>query len=87
MKNGVSRLQPRKGMHLTLLATSHGMNHVYQLLTPIIIPKITADYGLSNFTAGALLACFLASYCLLPVLSGYLSQIFGRRILLSLGLR
>jgi MFS family permease len=68
-----------------LLATSHGMNHVYQLLTPIIIPKITADYGLSNFTAGTLLACFLASYCLLPVLSGYLSQTYGRKLLLSLG--
>lgn len=78
-------MQQRNKAHLTLLATSHGMNHVYQLLTPIIIPKITADYGLSNFTAGTLLACFLASYCLLPVLSGYLSQTYGRKLLLSLG--
>jgi MFS family permease len=80
-----SDVQRRNRTHLTLLATSHGMNHVYQLLTPIIIPKITADYGLTNFTAGALLACFLVSYCLLPVLSGYLSQIYGRKLLLSLG--
>lgn len=78
-------MKQRNKAHLTLLATSHGMNHVYQLLTPIIIPKITADYGLSNFTAGTLLACFLASYCLLPVLSGYLSQTYGRKLLLSLG--
>ena len=80
-----SDLRRRNRTHLTLLATSHGMNHVYQLLTPIIIPKITADYGLSNFTAGALLSCFLASYCLLPVLSGYLSRTYGRRLLLSIG--
>jgi MFS family permease len=78
-------VQERNSARLALLATSHGMNHVYQLLTPIIIPEITADYGLSNFTAGILLSCFLLSYSLLPVLSGYLSQVFGRRRLLTLG--
>jgi FSR family fosmidomycin resistance protein-like MFS transporter len=78
-------VQERNRTRLALLATSHGMNHVYQLLTPIIIPEITADYGLSYFTAGVLLSCFLLSYSLLPVLSGYLSQVFGRRRLLTLG--
>jgi MFS family permease len=78
-------VQQNNKAQLALLATSHGMNHIYQLLTPVIIPEISADYGLSNFTAGVLLACFLASYCLLPVLSGYLSQTYGRKILLSAG--
>jgi MFS family permease len=78
-------VQERNRARLALLATSHGMNHVYQLLTPIIIPEITADYGLSYFTVGVLLSCFLLSYSLLPTLSGYLSQVFGRRRLLTLG--
>jgi len=84
-EKGVSVVQKRNRARLGLIATSHGMNHVYQLLTPIIIPEIAAEYGLSNFTAGVLLSCFLASYCMLPVLSGYLSQTCGRKLLLSLG--
>jgi hypothetical protein len=55
MKKGDSAMQEKGRAHLVLLTTSHGMNHVYQLLTPVIIPKITADYGLSNFIAGMLL--------------------------------
>jgi len=78
-------MQERSRAQLALLATSHGMNHAYQLLTPIIIPQITADYKLSNFTAGILLSCFVLSYSLLPVLAGYLSRIFSRKLLLTLG--
>lgn len=78
-------MQEKGKAHLRLLATSHAMNHVYQLLTPVIIPKITKDYGLSDTTAGLLLSCFFLSYSLLPVLSGYLSQTFGRRHLLTIG--
>jgi MFS family permease len=69
--------------HLRLLAVSHGMNHAYQLLTPVVIPEITREYGITN--AGILSLCFVLSYSLLPVLSGYLSQTFGRRNLLTLG--
>lgn len=59
------------------------MNHFYQLLTPVVVPEITREYGISN--AGLLLLCFVLSYSLLPALSGYLSQAFGRRKLLTLG--
>lgn len=68
---------------LRLLATSHGMNHVYQLLTPVVIPEITREYGIAN--AGFLSLCFVLAYSLLPVLSGYYSQKLGRRNLLALG--
>jgi ACS family hexuronate transporter-like MFS transporter len=71
--------------HLALLATSHGMNHVYQLLTPLVIPEMKIDYGFSYTTAGLLLSCFVLSYSLLPVVSGFLSKKFGRRNLLTLG--
>jgi MFS family permease len=59
------------------------MNHVYQLLTPVIVPEITREYGITN--AGLLLLCFVLSYSLLPAVSGYLSQAFGRKKLLALG--
>jgi MFS family permease len=59
------------------------MNHVYQLLTPVVVPEITVEYGMPN--AGFLLLCFVLSYSLLPVLSGYLSQVFGRKNLLAFG--
>ena len=78
-------VQEKGKAQLRLLATSHGLNHVYQLLTPVIIPEITSDYALSDTTAGLLLACFAVSYALLPVLAGYLSTILGRRRILTLG--
>jgi MFS family permease len=74
--------EPRKA-HLRLLAASHAMNHVYQLLTPVVVPAITIEYGIIN--AGILSLCFWLSYSLLPILFGYLSQTFGSRRLLTFG--
>ena len=70
---------------LGLLAASHGMNHVYQLIPPVVMPEIARDYGISDITAGLLLSCFYLSYALLPVVSGYFSQVFSRKYLLALG--
>jgi MFS family permease len=55
------------------------------LLIPVILPEITAEYGLSNFTAGVLLSCFNLSYSLLQTLFGYLSMKISRKTLLILG--
>ena len=68
---------------LRLLATSHGMNHVYQLLTPVALPAITLEFGV--FNAGLFLWSFVLSYSLLPAVSGYLSHYVGRRNLLTAG--
>ena len=68
---------------LRLLATSHAVNHVYQLLTPVVLPEITREYG--DFNAGLFLLTFVLSYSLLPAVSGYLSRYFGRRNLLTVG--
>jgi MFS family permease len=67
------------------MSASHGMNHFYQLLIPVIIPKITAEYGLSNFIAGVLLSCFSLSYALLQTPTGYISKVIGRKKLLISG--
>ena len=68
---------------LRLLATSHAVNHIYQLMTPVVLPEITREYGDAN--AGLFLLTFVLSYSLLPAVSGYLSRYFGRRNLLTVG--
>jgi len=78
-------LEKRRGIYLALMSASHGLNHFYQLLIPVIIPKITAEYKLSNFTAGILLSCFSLSYALLQAPTGYFSKLVGRKKLLILG--
>lgn len=78
-------MQKIRQSNLGLLAASHGMNHIYQLIPPVIMPEIARDYGFSDITAGLLLSCFYLSYALLPVVSGYFSQVFSRKYLLALG--
>lgn len=79
---GAKKVQNNRKKHLPLLATSHALNHAYQLLTPVLAPALIIEYG--NAFAGLFVSCFLLSYSLLPVVSGYLTQRFGRR-LLSIG--
>jgi MFS family permease len=78
-------MRENRQSRLSLLAASHGMNHVYQLIPPVVMLEIAKDYGLSDITVGLLLSCFYLSYALLPVVSGYLSQVFSRKYLLTLG--
>jgi MFS family permease len=76
-------LQEKGKTQLRLLATSHSVNHVYQLLPPVVLPEITREYGF--FNAELLLWSFVLSYSLLPAVSGYLSRFFSRRKLLTAG--
>lgn len=76
-------MEENRRAQLRLLATSHAMNHVYQLLTPTVIPAIISDYGF--FNAGLFSTSFLLSYSLLPAVSGYLTQYLGRRNILAFG--
>ncbi len=68
---------------LRLLATSHAINHVYQLLTPVVVPALALEFGVLN--AGIFLWSYVLSYSLLPAVSGYLSRHIGRRNLLAAG--
>jgi len=59
------------------------MNHIYQLLLPVIAPALTSEFG--AFNAGIFVLTFAISYSLLPAVSGYLSKYVGRRNLLAVG--
>lgn len=70
---------------LILLSASHGINHLYQLLAPLIITKVKEEYALSYFDSGILYACFILSYSLLQIFFGYLSIRVGRKKIIMLG--
>ena len=76
-------VQETGNTQLRLLATSHAVNHIYQLLTPVVLPEITREFGV--FNAGLFLWSFVLSYSLLPVVSGHLSRYVGRRNLITVG--
>ncbi len=59
------------------------MNHIYQLLLPVISPALTSEFG--AFGAGIFVLSFVISYSLLPAVSGYISSYVGRRNLLAGG--
>ena len=75
----------KRNIYLTLIATSHGINHIYQLLTPIIIPKIADEYLLSTTSAAVLISMYSLSYALLQAPSGILSKTLGRKNTIILG--
>ena len=80
---GAPTVQETGKTQLRLLATSHAVNHVYQLLTPVVSPVISGEFGV--FNAGLFVVSFVLSYSLLPAVSGHLSRYVGRRNLLTAG--
>lgn len=75
-----------RGIYLVLISASHGINHFYQLLMPVIIPKILVEYNLDLLSAGLLISVYNISYALLQTLSSLLSKKIGRRDTIILGL-
>jgi MFS family permease len=71
---------------LSIISLIHAINHIYQLILPVTIPKIALDYELSYFSVGLLVACFSFSYVIFQVPVGNLSKRFGRKLLMSFGL-
>jgi MFS family permease len=67
------------------MSASHGMNHIFQLLVPIVIPKIKEAYGLTTTTAVLLISIFSLSYALAQTPSGIISKTLGRKKMIILG--
>ena len=75
----------QKRLSLGLIISAHATSHVYQLLLPLVLPKIAAEYSLNNFEAGLILAVFSASSSLFQMFFGIFSRRFGRKRLLCFG--
>ncbi len=81
-KSGVEK---RKSLLLALLSTSHGINHIYQLLIPIVIPRIIDEFLLSTTSAAILISVFVLSYSIFQAPSGFLSRVLGRKNIIVVG--
>ena len=83
----VGKLNSGKGSYwsLTIVSSTHGLNHLYQLIPLTLLPLISIDLSLTHYSAGLLVACFYIPYALLQVPFGYLSDLLGRRSLLAIG--
>ncbi|MGQ9543865.1 MAG: MFS transporter [Candidatus Bathyarchaeia archaeon] len=71
---------------LILLSTSHGMNHLLQLILPTILPSLISEFQISYYTAGLLVASFVLPYSLAQVPFGYLSDRRGHKNIMVAGL-
>lgn len=69
-----------------IISTSHGINHMLQLILPTILPSLISDFQISLYTAGLLVSSFALPYALLQTPFGYLSDRIGRKRILVLGL-
>ena len=81
-----SAVEKRRSTYLALISASHGMNHFYQLMIPVIIPLIQVEYGLSLVSATLLISVYNLSYALLQMISSFLSKVIGRKNTIILGL-
>lgn len=71
---------------LNIVILSHGLNHIFQLILPTLLPTLILEFEISNYTAGLLIACFLLPYSLLQIPFGYLSDRKGRKKILVIGI-
>jgi len=80
-----TRYKNTSPISLFIFPLSHGVNHLFQLILPAVLPSVTAELKLSYYSAGILAACFAVSYAALQVPIGYVSDRFGRRNIMVLG--
>jgi len=64
---------------------AHGLNDMYWFILPVLLPIIKQEFSLSYVRAGLLVTSFTALTAIGSLVSGYLGDHFGRRIILSGG--
>ncbi len=82
---GESRIKTNN-VPLAIISSSHGINHMLQLILPTLLPSLIADFEMSLYTAGLLISSFALPYALLQIPFGYLSDRIGRKRILVIGL-
>ncbi len=63
----------------------HGLNDMYWLIFPALLPLIQKEFALSYAQAGLLITSFIVTAGLGSVVTGYLGDRFGQRIIVSGG--
>jgi FSR family fosmidomycin resistance protein-like MFS transporter len=66
-------------------SVAHASNHLFQLLLPTVLPLVVTEFGLTNFSAGLLLAYFSLPYAFFQLVFGEASDRIGRKTLVVMG--
>ncbi len=76
----------RSSRHLLRVTwIGHGLNDMYWFILPVLLPMIKQEFSLSYARAGLLVTSFTAVMAMGSLVSGYLGDHFGRKIILSGG--
>lgn len=75
----------RYGAVLTLLTALNFMNYLDRYELAAVLPRVSADLGLSNFMGGLLSTVFLVSFMITCPIFGYLGDRVPRKYLLAAG--
>lgn len=84
----MDNLTSRKGASGNILGAAsfgHAVSDMYWLIFPVLLPLIKKEFGLSYMQAGLLITFFTATTALGSLITGYLSDRFSQRIILSVG--
>ena len=69
-----------------LMAASHGLNHSYDSLLPILYPSIISEFNLSYGSVGMLVMGYRLTAGGLQIMMGFLGRFVRRKILLGVGM-
>ncbi len=76
----------RRSLHFLRTAwIAHGLNDMYWFILPVLLPIIKQEFNLSYVRIGLLVTSFTAVTAIGSLVSGYLGDHFGKRIILSGG--
>ncbi len=77
----------RYGLILLVLGLAGWIiSYIHRMMVPPLLPMIMRDLGISNTQAGLLMSGFLISYAIAQIPAGYLSDKYGARKVVSLGM-
>lgn len=77
----------RKGVVLLALGLAGWIiSYIHRMMVPPLLPMIVDDLGISNTQAGLLMSGFMISYAIAQIPAGYLSDKYGARKVVSLGI-
>lgn len=69
-----------------LMATSHGLNHSYDSLLPVLYPSIISEFNLSYGSVGMLAMGYRLTAGVLQIVMGFLGRFLRRKMLLGVGM-
>ena len=71
--------------NVTLISGAHGVNELFSLALPPILPLLVTDFGLTYARAGVLVSVYFAMYAIFQLPAGFLADRVGQFRFITLG--